>query len=326
MALINTKKTALFLQAGQTLPTPPANFLETSTPVLIAPNFETGDVYRVNGQLNNRDTYVDLCRTKVDFTVEHDMRGASEKSGAFDTPPQYSELLKSAGFDEVIDATVGVETVIYNNNVNAVLPASAIAYVDGNKFSMSGSLANALTMDFSVGQTAKISAQMTGYIDSPIPEVEANPDVTLTEEGLLIVSCIDVVTFGGTCLPSESVKITNNPEIQDIYTMGGACGIKNNFTSDYALQVEVTYRVDSAGYDEEATNISTETPKELIIKMGLDSAGAEVNGKSVLITVPLAKTTVYADTTDKDTLLRTTTYRAMNNVAHAMSIKHGFYA
>jgi len=330
MAYINTKKTALYFKSGATLPVPPANFLETKEPVLIAPEFATEDVNRLNGKLNNKDIIVDTCRTKVSFAAVHAMRAASKVSGAFDTPPEYGELLKAGGFKEVVDtSTAGQETVTYNNDPDTVVGGSAVAFVDDNKFDMTDSLAVGITFDLTVGKQATVTGDLTGYIDSPVPAQSTNPAVSLSDEPALVVSCADIYTYDGTVIPTESIKITTNPDIQDVYTMGGANGIKNNFASDYSLQLEATFYVDKTRYGIDPTNIGTGEMKKIEVKIGLDHASAPINGKSVIFTADLSKTITYSDTSDKDMLKRTVTFRLMNNSASndvALSIKHGFFA
>jgi len=329
MSLINTKKTAFFLKSGAVLPTPPADFVETNDPIVIAPQFATEEINRVSGKLNAKDSYVDLCRTKVDFTVLHNMKASSFVSQAFDTLPEYGEMLVIGGFKVNIGGGAGSETVIYTNNTDEVKKGSAVVYVDGNKFEMTNALASALTFDFTIGKVATLSSQYSGYLDSPEPTPETNPSVTLIDEPLLIVSCADIYSFDGDVIPTENVKITTNPEIQDLYTMGGANGIKENFVSDYSLELSATFRVDSADYAREAQNISAGNFKAIVVKIGLDKTSTEINGKSVTFDADLSKTITYSDTTDKDTLLRTVTYRLMNDTSNAdtaLAITHGFYA
>jgi len=327
MALINTKKTALFLAVGATVPTLPAGFVETMEPVVIVPEFSTVEISRISGKLNTKTSVTDTCRTKTSFDVMHTMRTSNVAADALMTPPEYGLLLKCAGFDEVIDtATPGQETVTYSNNNDKILNVSAVAFLDGQKFTMTNSLACGTTMEFKVGEVAKITNNFQGYIDSAIPVVEANPTTTLTSEPALVVSCADIVTYDGVCLPLENVTIKMNEEIQDIYTLGGACGLKSNFVSDYALELTADFYVDSATFGREATNIESGLMKEVIVKIGLDSTSTEVNGKSVVLTMELAKTTVYADSVDKDLLKRSVTYRLMDGTNPALSVMTGFFA
>ena len=328
MALINTKKSALFLKAGAALPTPPANFLETTDPVLISPEFQTEDIDRMSGELNAKDTYNDLCRTSVSFAAVHAMRAAGEKASEFDKVPEYGQLLIVNGFTETVTGTAADGNVTYVNNTDTVEAGSGVVVVDGNKFEMTNALASSLEIDLTVGKVATLTASMQGYLDSPIPTVVPQPSVTLSDEPLLVVSCADIYMFDGTVIPTESVKITTNPDIQELYTMGGASGLKRNFTSDYSLQLEATFFVDAARYDVDPTNIESEDMKEIIVGIGLDGSSNEINGKSVEFKASLAKTITYSDTTDKDLLKRTVTFRLMNSATPgaALTIKHGFFA
>jgi len=246
---------------------------------------------------------------------------------ALDTVPEYGLLLRVAGFDEVIDTTTpSEETVTYTNNIDKIENFSASVYLDGFRYDMTDSLACGTTIDLVVGEPAKITNNVQGYIDSATPQADPNPAVTLTDERALVVSCADLVTFDGTCLPLTNVSIKMNEEFQEVYTLGGACGLKSNFVSDYALTIDFDFFVDSATIGREALNIETGAFKEIVVKIGLDSASAEVNGKSVVMTMPFTKTTTYTDSVDKDLLKRSVTARLMDNGTKALAIKTGFFA
>ncbi len=325
-SLVNTNKTSLFLKVGASLPVPTEGFIEVTEPVVIVPEFKTIDIARISGKLNAKTQVTDTCMNKTSFDVQHTMRTSDIAGIALDTPPEYGLLLKCAGFDEVIDTTTpSEETVTYTNNSDAIPNVSAVAYIDGHKFEMTDSLACGMTMDFKVGEVAKITNNFQGFLDSAVPTAEANPAVTLTSEVALVVSCADIVTYDGVCLPLENVTIKMNEEIQEIYTLGGTCGLKSNFISDYALELTADFYVDSSAYGREALNIESGLMKEIIVKIGLDSTSTEVNGKSVVLTAELAKTTVYTDSVDKDLLKRSVTYRLMDGNNQALSIKTGFF-
>ncbi len=327
MSLINTKKTAFFLALGVTPPTAPAGFIETTEPVIIVPEFSQIDINRISGKLNTKTSVTDTCRTKTSFDVNHIMRTNDKDSLALDTPPEYGLLLQASGFLEAIDTTTpGEETITYTNGIDSVPNSSAVAYLDGVKFTLTDSLVSGSTINLKVGEPATIVNNFTGYMDDPIPVTEANPTVTLTDEVPLIVSCADIVTYDGVCLPLENVTIKMNEELQDIYTLGGTCGIKSAFVSDYALELTADFYVDRSTFGREALNIESGDMKEVIVKIALDKSSVEINGKSVVLTMKLAKTITYSDTVDKDLLKRTVTYRLMDGAEPALSIKTGFFA
>ena len=328
MSLINTKKTAFFLALGVTPPTAPAGFVETTSPVIIVPEFSKIEINRISGKLNTKTSTTDTCRTKTSFDVNHIMRTSDKAALALDTPPEYGLLLRASGFHETIDtATPGQETVTYINGIDAIPNSSAVAYLDGQKFTLTDSLSSGSTINLKVGEPATIINNFSGYMDDPIPVAEANPTVTLTDEVPLIVSCADIILFDGTCLPVENAVIKMNEELQDIYTLGGAsCGTKSSFVSDYALELTVDFYVDKATFGREALNIQSGDMKEIIVKIALDKTSTEVNGKSVVMTMNLAKTTVYSDSVDKDLLKRSVTFRLMDGSEPALKIKTGFFA
>lgn len=326
MGIKSTKKTSLFVSPTATPPTAPTGFVEVTDPVLPTPEFATIEINRLTGKMNTKDEAIDLCRIKTSFDAKTNMRSNDVGALALDTVPGYGLLLRCAGFDETIVATPGVETVTYTNNSDDIPNSSAIAYIDGTKLTMTDSLVCGTTIDMKIGEPATITANFQGYMDDAKGVTEANPTVTLTDEPLLVVSCADVVLLDGTCLPIESATITMNEEVADLYTMGGACGLKSNTITDYALKLDLTFFVDDAEYGREATLIEAGLAKAVVIKLGLDSTSTEVNGKSVVITCDLAKANTYSDTANNDLLSRTLSMRLFDGTNPAVQIKNGFFA
>jgi len=327
MAITNTTKSALFLKSGAVLPTAPANFLESSAPVLINPEISSNDYKRISGKLNATESYVDVANAQASFSVEHMMRSNDSAGTALETVPEFGELLKVCGFDETIDtAVVGNEFVTYTNTQTPVL-GSALAVLDTNQFSFTGSLASDLTMEFEVGASAKISAGLQGYIDSATPTVVAQPSVTLSTEPLMIVSNYSTVTLGGVTLKPDKVTISTNPEISDKYTMGGASGLKGKTMTDYSLTCTIDFYVDNADYDREIAAIEAQSTAALDIKVGTDSAGALVNGQSMHVTASLVKTETQSDSDESNQLKRSVTYKILNDGSDiALTLKMGFFA
>jgi len=330
MSLISTRKTALFLNAGQpTLPVAPANFVETSEPTIITPEFTSIDIDRISGKLNGKTSIVDLCKTKVSFDAPHTMRTSNKAGTALDTPPEWGILLVAAGFDETVDTgTPSEETVTYTNNNDKVNQSSASVYMDGQRFDMTNSIVSGTTMNFTVGEVANISNNISGFIDDSVPVADPNPTIVLSEEKVLVVSCSDLVTDAGVVIPVKSAVISTNSDIQEIYTMGGSTdGLKSTFVSDYSLEVVLEFFVDDATFEREAVAIKSGTVSELVIKIGLDDTSTEVNGQSVVITCPMSGVTTYADSADTDLLSRSVTYRIYDSGATpAISIVNGFFA
>ena len=328
MALINTTKTAFFINAASgDLPVPPAGFVEASEPTLFAPEFESIEYRRITGKLNTKETIIDTCAAAAAFEMINTMRSSNVAADALATPPEYGLLLKSAGFEEIIDTTTpGQETVTYVNGTDSMPKSSVLLYLDGNKFEFTDSLVCGIGMEFERGNIAKMTASYNGYVDSPIPVDEDNPAVTPSSEPPLIVSCADIFTVGGDCIPLTKVSISMNPEVQNIYTIGGTCGIKQAEISDYALEIVAEFYVDSDTFDREPTDITDGTFKAIEIKLGLDSNSDTVNGKSVVLTADLSKTILYEDSEDKNYVKRTVTYRLMDGATSALSIKHGYFS
>lgn len=323
MALLNTTKTALFLQAGDVLPIPAAGFIETTSPVMVVPTIATANFKRISGKLNTSDSYADTCNAQSTLAIEHLMRSNDIAGTALDTPPEFGELLKICGFDENISAGTGVT---YTNTQDPVL-GSGVAFLDGNRFDFTGSLASDFTMALQVGSPAMITANLQGYLDDPIPTVEVQPSVTLSDEPLMVVSCANLVTLGGTVLKPDRVTFSTNPEIADFYTMGGANGLKSKAMTDYAMQCTIDFFIDNEDYDREITAIKDQTTAILEVDIATDDASALVNGKSMKITCDLVKTESFTDTDTDNVGKRSVTYRLANNVSDiAMTIALGTFA
>jgi len=323
MALLNTTKSALFLKSGAVLPVAPANFIENTVPIMITPEIAVTDYNRISGKLNTSDSYADTCNSQVNFAVEHLMRSNDIGATTLDAVPEYGELLKICGFDETISAGVSVGYI----NTQVPVLGSAVVVLDGNQFEMTGSMASDMTLDLTIGSPAKLSCSLQGYIDDAVPTVVTQPDPTLSDEPLMVVSCANLVTLGGTVLKPDSVKFMTNPEIADFYTMGGTDGLKSKAMTDYGLTCEISFFIDNADYAREVTAIKNQTYATLEVLVATDDASALVNGKSMKITCGLVKTTTYTDTDQDNVGKRTVTYRVSNDSNdHALSILVGTFA
>lgn len=323
MALTNTTKTGVFLQAGGVLPIAPANFIETTSPVLITPTIATATFKRISGKLNTSDSYADVCNAQSTMALEHYMRSNDLGGTALDTAPEYGELLKICGFTETVDAGVGVT---YTNTQTPEL-GSGVVYVDGNRFDFTGSLASDFVMTLQVGTPAMITANLQGYIDDAKPTQEVQPAVVDNDEPLMVVSCANLVTLGGTVLKPDRVTFSTNPEIADFYTMGGANGLKAKAMTDYALLCTIDFFVDNEDYDREIIAIEDQTTATLEVDIATDENSLLVNGKSMKVSCDLVKTENYADTDSNNALKRSVTYRLQNNASDvAISILLGTFA
>jgi hypothetical protein len=324
MARINTKKTALFLKSGDTLPVPPANFIEVSEAILLTPTITIEEFKRINGKLGSNDSYADTCDATISQTITHRMRTQDKAGTAFDTVPEYGELLKIGGFDQTIDtATAGEETVIYTNS-QTPLKGSAIAYIDGYKHTMTGSIVADLTFNFNIGKAAEISGALSAFIDNKgIATAEAIPTVTLSDENILIVGCTDIMTAGGGTVKADSITITMNSEVEKFYGMN----LKEYSMNDYMIKVEASFYPENADYNAAMTKLTSETVEAIIIKLGTGTAGALVNGKSVQITASLAKASNVSDSNEQGNVKRTFTWLLQgDSTGKAIEIKHGFFA
>ena len=74
MAYINTKRSALFLKDGATLPTPPANFIELSEEFVVNPEPTVEEFNRVSALLGGTDSYADTCHVVLNQDISTMMR------------------------------------------------------------------------------------------------------------------------------------------------------------------------------------------------------------------------------------------------------------
>jgi hypothetical protein len=319
MALMNTKKTALFLKSGAVLPVAPASFLEVEEELLLTPDIPIEEFKRINGLLGSNSSYADVCHTTISQSISTKMRFSNSAADALDTVPEYGELLKIGGFTETIDATPGAETVIYANT-QAPVRGSAVAYIDGKKHQMTDSLVADITMNFPIGKVATITANLSAFLDNDgVAATEANPTVTLNDEAVLITGCADIFTAGGVSLVPDNITIATGADVQEFYGMGR----KEFGIQDYMIKVTADFYPENANYNTAVTKLGAGTTEAIVIKLGTN-AGTEVNGKTVVITCDTAKASAFSDSADKSTVKRSFTWLLTGT--NQIAIKHGFYA
>ena len=320
MALVKTNRSSLFLHQSLTLPVAPAEFIEVNQALVVVPDFATIDTNRLTGAMNAKDASIDTCRTSTAFLASVDMRETGTTT--LNVKSGYAELLKISGFEEA--SAPAIDTYELINSSSNIGRGSAIVYMDDNKFEMTNTLVGSTEMDFQIGQIAKCNTTLSGYMDSAIPVAEANPTVTLSDENLHIVSCLDIVTVDGTVIPAEGIVIATNPDIANTYTMGGASGLKEDTITDYALTCAITFPVDSAVFGREASMIEAGDIVAIRIVIGADTNGLPVDGHSTLFLANTTKAVTYSDTVNNDLLQRVLTLRLYDDgEAPALSIVTG---
>jgi hypothetical protein len=320
MAKVLTKKSALFLKSGATLPTLPNNFLEIEEELLVTPNITVEEYARINGRLGSHDSYAVTDFTTLSQTVSTKMRFTNAAATALETPPEYGELLKIGGFTETIDTgTADEETVTYTNTQAPVL-GSAVMYIDGWKHESENSLAADLTFNFPIGKAATISAALSAYLDNKgVPTSESAPTITLNPESVMVVGKADIMTAGGGAITPDNVTIAMGATITEFQGMG-----KAEFEMmDYKIMVTADFWVDNANYAADITKLGADTVEAIVIKLGT-AAGVLVNGKSVQIDIDLAKVTAVSDTGTDGAAKRTVSW--LLQAGGTISILQGFFA
>ena len=323
MAFLNTKRSVLFVKSGAVLPTLPENFYEVTGEFVINPTPTIEEYNRISGQLGTMDSFADVAHAVFKQSTSHKMRSSNVAATALQTPPTYGEMMKTCGFNETIVGTGETGTVTYTNS-QAPVRSSAVAFVDGKKFTMTDTVVGNASFDFTVGKAAVMGAELSGFLDnSGVPTTVANPTVTLDTEPLLIVSQADIITSGGVALKADKISITMGADVQELY----ALGVKQFDIADYVIKLTADFYVDSANYADAITKLNAGTTEAISIKLGTNNTGALINGKSTLITADVSKANAFVDSIDKSRVKRSFTWLLRPNGTNVnISFKNGFFA
>jgi len=323
MAYMNTLKSAVFIKAGDELPTPPANFFEVAEEFVVNPNPTIEEYKRISGKLGTLDTYADTCHVTFSQKLTHKMRSSNAAGDNLAKVPEYGEVLKICGFDEIIDTeTEGQESVTYKNTQTPTR-GSGIFYIDGKKITATDTLVGDVSFNFEVGKVATMDVTLNGFLDNKgVPANEPNPAVTLNEEPLLVVGCTDFIKVDGTKISADKITIEMGSTIDEFYAFG-----KKEFNlTDYAIKLTADFCVDSDDYASAIRDLNNRAVKSIGIVLGANQNGYRVNGKSVYIGIPMAKAYKFEDTVDKNTLKRSMTWLLQPTTNGTnISIKHGYF-
>lgn len=319
MALINCKKSALFLKSGSTQPVYPAGFLEVEAELAINPTIPIEEFKRINGRLGSNDSYADTCKATTSLSIAHKMRSSNIAGTALEAPPEYGELLKMGGFTEAITGTGATGKVIYTNSQTPIKGCIA-GFIDGYKQTATNSAVADVSFDFAIGKAAMLNATISAYLDNAgVAAVQAIPSVTLNVNPCLIVGCADIITAAGTAIKADSIKIVMGAQVDDFYGMG----IKEFNINDYTIKVTATFYPENADYNAAINKLSAQTVEAVVVKLGTN-LGLMVDGKSVLIECALAKASAFTDSVDKSTLKREFTWMIQGDATGAaIVITHG---
>jgi len=309
--LTNSELTAVFIKQGQAVST--ADFIETSEAAEVKIQTSKIQTNRMNGKMNTDATITDTCKANLEFNVKHTMR-----SVPIGEKPEYMDLLLVGGFKA---KQVGDQHQISNDSL--LSQGSAMVYVDGWKYTSTDSLISDVNIQLQVGQPATINAKVSGYADSIVPVKEANPVITLNPNNPLVVSCATILTYDGSVIPTENIVISVNPDVKNIYTMGGAQGLKKDYIGNYKLEMKVTYPEDNATFDAQPKALKAELIKEIKIVLNGDTNGDPIDGVSTVITSSFAQATDIQDSASDSRINRTVTYRLQDGTTPALVIANG---
>ncbi|MCD6526606.1 MAG: hypothetical protein J7K75_06425 [Desulfuromonas sp.] len=318
MNIINANRSILFLQQQPTLPVPPNGEIVTNKPILVVPKFSLIDTNRMAGGMNTKDSTVDTCKSEAAFLVSVDM----EETGApLTTPPKYAEQLKVSGFKEA--ASPAANTYELVNDTGEIGRGSALTYMDGKQYQFTNTLVGDTEIVLEVGKIGVVNTKLSGYIDNVVAADVPNPTAAGSVNPMFIVGCADIITLKGVVIPAEKIIFKTNPEIANLYTMGGASGHKSNTIVDYGLTCEITFPVESATFGREAAMIQAGDIEAIKVIIGADDQGVPIDGKSVVFIADTTKAVTYSDTVNNDLLQRVLTLRLYDSANPALRIVTG---
>jgi len=270
---VNTKKTALYLVSGNTLPVPPANFIEQTEEFAVNPTRTMEKFKRISSLLGGEDAYVDNCSAALEQSVSTQMRTNNKDGSALSTPPLYGELLKVCGFNE----TVGADAIEYANT-QSPQRGSAIFNVDGNQFEATDSVVGSVEFVFEAGKPAIINAELSMFLDNEgIPTKTASVNTPLSNEDLIMVSCNDKIQIAGNDINADKVTLKLNSEISTKYGVG----IKSKDITDYGVEIKISNFATQADYITTLEALKDQTEVAFMAIFGTKGTGAAIDGQSV---------------------------------------------
>lgn len=173
------------------------------------------------------------------------------------TPPSLSALFRACGLVE----TIGASSVKYTPFSGMVDTATLINYLDGEKRTITGAVGN-MTMNFAVGELAKVSFSMKGFTDAE-PVIEVNPTVTLDcGNGKFIVDSVQAVTLGGAVINLESADFDLGNKIDPVY----AIDKREEYISDFVPTIKIK-DVKQKSVTDHWTDIKNGTLKAFLITL-----------------------------------------------------------
>ena len=376
MAQVNTKKSAMFLSASGTVPTAPAGFIESTEEII--PNIEIGggDFKRINGYKGQGDTYTDTDDVTLSYTLNHNVRTQNKDADALDTTPEYGELLKVCGFDEVevqrlyIASTTGLSVgdtvtgdtssatgtvlrIIADDNIlvsgvtgtfeaetlntaaytvssagvgvcyvngQTTTVGSAAINIDGKQHTATSSIVGDLTMNMSIGEPVTLSVAMSMFLDNKgVASSVALPQVTLSEEQIVLMGYSDIGLAGGTSIEAKTFTISQNAEINKRYGLGR----KQYTQDDYDFKLSTTFNIDDTNYNTAINKLIAETTEDILIKLKTD-VGSDQSGKTIEIYCPVGKAATSSQSGDNSEVERTFEWKLQNK--NQIFIYNGFYS
>jgi len=290
MGLIDTNKNSVLFKYNGT---PVAgDVVNIEDKVLVAPKVDQKDYNELDGELGAKKSYFDDEHITTSFTIKAKLRGNDKTGAAPDTPPAIADLLKASGLSETVEADSDVK---YTPNHGVIAPSQAAVYVDGHKRVVDGIVCD-FKLSGSVGECAMVEFTAQGYTDLAHTS-EANPDVTLDAEALIIVNKVTAIAEDGNTFNLKSFDFTLNNETIDIYAVSLAQFERVDFDPKISL----------TGYEDSAStawaDLASQSLKAISIELGSGT------GKTVTLKVDSARPLNNSESDDSGKLGITKEYR-----------------
>jgi len=194
---------------------------------------KSGNYKQFGGNMGGEKQWVVSDYLSVNGSLECFLR-ANGGGGA--EIPKLSEMFKMCGLDETVTDD---EKVTYTPNNSEIGTGQITYYLDGMKRDLNG-LSSNLKLGFSVGEPVKATFDIQGF--SNRPSSLNNPDVTLDESDLFIVTSISAVSLSGATLQLTKCDFDLGNEIKEVY----AIETKEFYRSDFTPKISLT---EKAGED-----------------------------------------------------------------------------
>jgi hypothetical protein len=274
----------------------------------------------------------DLLTIAVGDTVTGDTTTATGTVKAIDTVLKTITVggvtggpFTAGGEDLNSSAYTAIKAGLSPRFINSQNPkiGSMINNLDGNQHTATAGVIASTNIMCPLGKSPTIEASLSTYLDNEgVSTAVTIPDVStaVNNESVMTVGCADILSADGTLLTANNVTIQMNPDIANTRGFGS----QEFEITNYNIKIVAEFYPENADYALAQTKINAQTKEKIVLKLGLDSNRELVNGKSIEIIIPVAKSAEVSDANDQAKLKRTFTWMAQGGLEQ-ISIKQGFF-